>query len=243
MSTARDTQLVRLPRWRRALLRGMVRGLFRLAARIEVIGAEQIPSGGCVLVFNHVSNFDPPLLFAVIERPKLTALHAANYREKRFHRFWLEAAGTLWIRRGEGDRAALRRSIAHLEHGWIVGIAPEGTRSRDHVLHAGKPGAAALAAHAGVPVLPAAITGTASLAAGWKRLRRGRITVRFGEPFRLPANAAKNKQGLRAATDLLMSRVAAMLPREHRGVYAGHPLLREPAPELEPDLATIGGRP
>jgi 1-acyl-sn-glycerol-3-phosphate acyltransferase len=226
--TEANEHLVRIPRWRWTLLRRMVRALFRLAARIDVSGQNQIPrAGGCVLVFNHLSNFDPPLLFAVIDYPRLTALMAAEYRQRRFHRFWLDAAGTLWIRRGASDRAALRQALAHLEHGWIVGIAPEGTRSRDHVLHAGKPGPAFLAAHAEAPVLPVGITGTESLGTNLKRLRRGTITVRFGEPFRVPATSSHSKQDLQAATDLLMCRVAALVPRTYRGVYADHPLLRD----------------
>jgi 1-acyl-sn-glycerol-3-phosphate acyltransferase len=220
-------ELVRVPAWRRRLLRQMVRGLFRLAARIDVVGAELIPAeGGCLLVFNHLSNFDPPLFFAVIDRPRLTALLAAEYQDRRFHRFWLSAAGALWIRRGAGDRAALRRAIAHLEHGWIVGIAPEGTRSRHGALASAKPGPAFLATQAGVPVLPVGITGTETLGRRLLRLRRGRITVRFGEPIVIPPLAqGDRKADLRRATDVLMCRVAALLPPSYRGVYADHPLL------------------
>ena len=227
--TASDPGIVQVPRWRLALLRRMVQGLFGLAVRIEVSGQERIPVDcGCLLVFNHLSNFDPPLFFALIDRPRLTALLAAEYRQRRFHRFWLEAAGALWIQRGASDRAALRQALAHLERGWIVGIAPEGTRSRDHALHQAKPGPAFLAAHAGVPILPVGIAGTESLGRNLKRLRRGRITVRFGEPFRLPPMAPGNhKQQLQAATDLLMCRVAALVPASYRGVYADHPLLRD----------------
>ena len=218
---ARDEQLVRIPPWQRALVRGVVRGLFRLAARIEVSGAEHVPpAGGCLLVFNHLSNFDPPLFLAVLDRPKVTALVAANYQDRPFHRFWLNAAGVLWIRRGASDRATLRAALAHLQQGWMVGLAPEGTRSRDGRLHAAKPGAAFLAAESGVPILPVGITGTESLAADLRRLRRGRITVQFGEPIDLPAGAGRSKQSLQAATDLLMSRVAALLPAAYRGVYA-----------------------
>lgn len=232
--------IVQVPKWRRTLLRRMVRGLFALAAEIEITGADNIPrDSGCLLVFNHLSNFDPPLFLAVIDDPQVTALLAGEYRRRRFHRFFLDTAGVVWIERGTSDRAALRQALAHLERGWIVGMAPEGTRSRDHVLHAGKPGAAFLATHADALILPVGITGTESLASNLKRLRRGHITVRFGEPFRPPApSAGRSKQYLQAVTDDLMHHVADLIPPAYRGVYGAQP--EDQADRLLVG-ATIGG--
>jgi 1-acyl-sn-glycerol-3-phosphate acyltransferase len=227
----------RIPQWRIGLLRAFVNLLFTILTRRRVAGLENIPAeGGCVLVFNHVSNIDPPLFFGLIKRPKLTALLASNYRERPFHRFWIEAAGGLWIRRGQSDRAALAAALTLLEQGWIVGLAPEGTRSPTGGLREAKRGAAFLAARAGVPVLPVGVTGTGTLMRSLKRLRRPMVTVTFGKPFRLPApNGRDQKQQLQAATDEMMCRVAALLPPGYRGVYADRLRTSE---LMEPGTAT-----
>jgi 1-acyl-sn-glycerol-3-phosphate acyltransferase len=212
-----------------AVLRGVVDGLFAVAARRRVIGAEHIPpTGPCLLVFNHLSNFDPPLLFTVVRRPDLSALLAADYRERPVHRALIEAAGGMWIRRGASDRAALTSALALLERGWIVGIAPEGRRSPTGGLIEGKRGPAFLATRANVPVLPIGVVGTDELGRRLRRLRRTKLTVRIGAPFTLPPLAPGNhKQQLEACTDQIMCRIAALLPERLRGVYADHPRLRE----------------
>jgi len=217
-----------VPSWRIACLRGLVRVLFRLLTRVQVSGLERIPAtGGAVLIFNHLSNVDPPLFFALIRRPKLTALIAADYRDRPVHRFFIEAAGGLWIRRGASDRAALKSALELLERGWLIGLAPEGRRSRNHALAEAKRGAAFLAVHAGVPVLPVGVTGTEHIVSSLKHLRRSTVTVRFGEPFRLPSLEQEDqKQQLQAFTEAMMCHVAALVPPSYRGVYAGHPRLQ-----------------
>ena len=72
-----------LPDGFRIVVRGLCRLLFRAIARVRVVGQENIPaSGPCILVFNHLSNFDPPLIAAVIRRADLTGLVAASYRHR-----------------------------------------------------------------------------------------------------------------------------------------------------------------
>lgn len=231
------------------LLRGLVNALFGLLTRRRVTGLEHIPaSGPCVLVFNHLSNLDPPLIFGQIQRLDLTALVAAEYRAKGFHRAMIEGAGGRWIRRGASDRAALEGAIDFLARGWIVGIAPEGGRSPNHALRAAKPGAAFLALHAGVPVLPVGVTGTERVAASLKRFRRADITVAFGTLFSLPpADTGNHKQHLAACTDLMMGRVAELIPAAYRGVYGSGettlPEALEPGEPLAVAAATVeGGR-
>ena len=214
--------------WRSAVVRTVANALFAALTRRRVFGAEHVPAQGpCLLVVNHLSKLDPPLLLTVLPRRDLSALVAADFRRRPVHRVLLEAAGGTWIRRGAGDRAGLEAALALLAQGRIVGIAPEGRCSPTGALIMGKPGPALLAARANVPILPVAVTGTERVVPALKRLRRATLTVRFGEPFLLPPlESANQKQQLRAGTELIMCRIAALLPPAYRGVYADHPLVK-----------------
>ena len=110
----------------------------------------------------------------------------------------------------------------------MLGIAPEGTRSHIGGLIRAKTAAAYLADKAGVPVIPVAISGTER--AVWRALclLRPRITIQFGEPLNLPPIGREEREAtLQSNTDEIMCRIAAMLPEKYRGVYAGHPRLKE----------------
>ena len=212
----------RVPRWRIALMHAGARAFFTVLTRLEVKDLHHIPAtGGAVLVFNHLSSLDGALLFAAIRRPKVTALVADDFRDRLLHRFFVEMPGGMWIRREGTDRAALRRAITCLRRGWIVGFAPEGRVSPTGQLMTGQPGPVFLAMHAGVPLLPAAITGIESFGQSLKRLRRPTVSVRFGQPFTPPSREPHTPdEQLRAVTEITMRRVAALLPPEYRGVYA-----------------------
>ncbi len=98
-------------RWKVMLLRAILNFLFAVLTRRRVYGLENIPAAGpCLLVFNHLSNFDPPLLFTLIRRTDGVGLVADNYRRHPFYRFVVEMAGGMWIRRGPatGQRSRLR---------------------------------------------------------------------------------------------------------------------------------------
>ncbi len=206
-------------------MRAVLNTLFAALTRRRVFGAEHVPTEGpCLLVFNHLSRLDGPLLYTAVPRPDLSALVTADYRRRPLHRVLIEAAGGVWVRRGAGDRAALAAALDLLEQGRIVAVAPEGRISPTEALVEAKPGPAYLAARANVPIVPVAVTGTERVGDGLKRLRRVTLTVRFGEPFWLPPLAPTNrKQQREAATDLIMGRLAALLPPEYRGAYADHP--------------------
>jgi 1-acyl-sn-glycerol-3-phosphate acyltransferase len=222
-------------RWRISLIRNIVNLLFMLLTRREVSGLENIPrSGACLIVFNQLSSFDTPLLFTLLNRTDTTGLVAANYRDRLLYRVFIEAAGGTWLRRGASDRAAIKTALTALGHGWIVGISPEGRRSPNKTLIQGKPGPAFLATRANVPVVPIGLTNTENLAEALKHLRRITLTVRIGEPFRLPPIGPQNqKQELQTNTDLLMCQIAALLPPRYRGAYASHRQLKALLNETE----------
>jgi len=219
----------------RSVLRFLVRGFFRTLTRFEVQGLNHIPGhGGMVLAVNHLSRFDPPALFAVIKRRDLTALVADKYKSYPIIVLVVKIVGGIWIHREDTDFRALRDATEYLHNGGLLGIAPEGTRSSQGLI-AAKTGVAYLADKAGVPVIPVAVSGTDRIFQTWARLRRPRVSVRIGEPFCLPPLERKNRAAplelksrgaqLQENTDQIMLRIAAMLPEEYRGVYAGDPRL------------------
>jgi 1-acyl-sn-glycerol-3-phosphate acyltransferase len=214
--------------WRRRCAVGFVRLLLALFARLEVSGLEHIPAtGGGLLILNHLSIIDPALIYAVQKRDKVTGLVASDYRARPVERFFVESAGAIWLRRGASDRDALRVALRLLDDGWLVGVAPEGTRSRTHALTPGKRGPAFLAHYARAPIYPAGITGTDTCWQSLKRLRRPLISVRFGAPFRLPEHEPGNhRQQLEESTRLMMCHIAALVPPENRGVYADDPRIQ-----------------
>ncbi len=213
----------------RKVLRRLVRFLFHVLTRIEVHGLENVPQEGAViLAANHLSRLDPPLLFILLERDDVTGLVADKYKKNPFFRPLIEAVNGIWINREEADFQALRQARNFLLRGGMLGIAPEGTRSRDGQLHRAKSGIAYLAEKSGAPVLPVAIHGTEKAFSELARLRRPRLVVRFGKPLHLsPVSGHERNHILQKNTDEIMCHIAAMLPAEYRGDYANHPRLQE----------------
>ena len=214
----------------RETLLKLIRTGFNLLSNFRVEGAEYIPaSGPIILTTNHISRLDYPALLMCSDRKDVIAMVATKYREKVFFRWIIETLGAIWIERETSDFGAFREAIDYLNRGWIVGISPEGTRSTTGVLQAGKPGAALLVRKTGLPILPAAVSGTADMGKQLSHFRKMDILVKFGEPYQipLPGGEEEAKDWLSKATDEIMCRIAALLPPERRGIYADHPRLKE----------------
>jgi len=213
----------------RSILCGIFRLLFRLLTRVEVVGTENLPlEGGYILAANHLSIIEVPLVYCLIKREDVTGLVAKKHQKNFFFRWLVDSMGGIWLNREEADTHALRSASTHLHRGGILGISPEGTRSHTGGLIPAKTGVAYLADWAQAPLIPAAVTGTWKAFAKIALLRRPRITVRFGTPFTLPPLDRRDRAtSLRHNTDEIMSRIAALLPPEYRGVYAYHPRLNE----------------
>jgi 1-acyl-sn-glycerol-3-phosphate acyltransferase len=88
-------------------------------------------------------------------------------------------------------------------------------------LQRGKPGVAYLAIKAKVPILPIGVSGQTQIIAGWKRLRRPRVVVRIGQPFKLqPVHGRRKGEQLLERSDEVMRRIAVLIDEDLRGVYA-----------------------
>jgi 1-acyl-sn-glycerol-3-phosphate acyltransferase len=207
---------------KRTTLQHIVRFLIRHLTKTEFIDIENFPlEGGVIVAINHLSHVDTPVLFANPRRPDITALVTTKYQEKPFIKWFTEMAEGIWINRDIADFTAIRLAADALDKGLALGISPEGTRSKDARLQEGKPGTVMLALKSGAPIVPVGITGTEDALKQLMRLRRPRITVRFGEPFTLPEFEPRHRsEELQKWTVILMQRIAALLPESYRGVYA-----------------------
>lgn len=207
---------------KRETLQRLVRFLIKTLTYTEFIHPENIPaSGPVILATNHMSHIDTPVLFVNPTRPDITALVTTKYKENWFVRLFTDIAEGIWIDRDIADFTAIRKASDVLALGWVLGIAPEGTRSKSGRLQEGKPGTIMLALKSGAPVVPVALTGTEDALKKLSHLRRPHITVTFGEPFTLPEFAPRHRsEELHRWTDILMRKIAAMLPEKYRGVYS-----------------------
>jgi 1-acyl-sn-glycerol-3-phosphate acyltransferase len=189
----------------------------------RIVGVERVPrSGPFLLVANHCSQLDPPLLGWATGYQVNRIVHFMAKEEMRHWPVigWLaDRSGVFFVRRGEGDRAAQRLALELLNAGKPVGVFPEGTRSRDGRMREGKAGVTLLAMRAGVPILPVGIAGTHRLFAGpgWVP-HRSRVTFRIGEPFQLvhQPTGRLDREALAAGTERIMAEIAALVPPEQR---------------------------
>jgi 1-acyl-sn-glycerol-3-phosphate acyltransferase len=212
-----------------ATLRSILRFLFDRLTDHTAVGVENVPrEGGFLLATNHMSRLDLPLLFIDTPRPDLIALVADDYKASPFFHWIIRTSGSIYIDRDKADFTAMRAGMDHLRQGKILGIAPEGTRSRVGALLEAKSGAALLAEKMHVPVIPVALEGTETAMHELATLRRPHLWVHFGEPLCLPPLDRRDREGsLLRNTDEIMCRIAAMLPPRYRGFYTDHPRLKE----------------
>ncbi len=204
--------------------------LFGLFTRFRVAGRENLPTTGpFILATNHIDVLDPPVLMVAVPR-QMTAFVALKWRGHPWG-LLLRAVGAIFVNRGEVDRRALRSALHILEQGGVLGMAPEGTRSKTHQLQSARPGIAYLAHLSGAPILPVAVTGTERAIKSLLRLRRAEVCVTFGQPFHLPpVDRQSRADGMLAQADLVMQRIATLLPPEYRGVYGDGKVEAERSP-------------
>ena len=194
----------------RGLKWGVVRPLLHGVFQGKVYGQEFVPSlGPALVVSNHASYFDPPFLSCAMARPV-----AFMAKEELFEVPVLGQAIRLYgaypVKRGSGDRGALRAALNALADGWLVGIFLEGTRTEDGRINDPKLGAAMIAAKAQVPLIPVALIGVEQIfQAGSKFPQPVPLTVRIG-PAIAPPQRSK-RQELEAVTQACQDQIHALL--------------------------------
>ena len=190
--------------------RAMFRGYFKVFHRWQVSGAGNIPQEGAVIIAaNHISNLDPPLVGSGCER-KVNFMAKAELFKIPVLGWLIRDFGAFPVRRGAGDRAALRTVFKLLEDGQVLGLFPEGTRSKSGETEEGQSGAATFALRAKATVVPAAIIGPVGL---FKPLK-----LIYGKPVDLSRfqGVKPNKEIIAEATQEIMNAIESLI-EEHRG--------------------------
>jgi 1-acyl-sn-glycerol-3-phosphate acyltransferase len=197
--------------------------LARIFFRAQVQGVEHVPrTGAFILVANHCSNLDPPILGWATGHKVGRVIHFMAKMEMRRWPLagWLaQNSGVIFVRRGEADRAAQKAALDALADGRPIALFPEGTRSRDGHLKEGRGGAAFLAMRSGAPVLPVGIAGTHRIFPGRSRFpHASRVVIRIGAPVTLPrvSDGRLDRDALAAGTERIMAAIEAMLPEDQR---------------------------
>jgi 1-acyl-sn-glycerol-3-phosphate acyltransferase len=166
-----------------ALTPPLIRAVARVAWRLDVVGRQLLPDPPYVLASNHHSFLDPLLLGAVHRRPIRFVGLSDLWGHYRTVDFFLDAWQVIPVTRGRVPLGAMREALRHLESGGTIGIFPEGRRYDVFDPRHALPGAAWLAARAGVPLVPAAVRGSEKVLGVDNRLHRGRISIAFGAPI------------------------------------------------------------
>lgn len=205
-------------------MQGVGRWVWPAFGGFTVSGRENIPdSGPFLLISNHQSVLDPFFIQTWIPRACHPMAKSTQFASPIFAAV-MKRCYAFPVRRFQVDPQAVRTTLRRLAAGHPVHIYIEGERTWDGTLRPPRPGTVRLALKAGVPILPCAIDGAYDVWPRWdRRLRRGRVTVAFGPPFRLPQlhDRAAREAALPEAQARIMGAISA--------------LLGDPAPTLDGD--------
>lgn len=184
--------------------------IYRLLFRGRTAGNGNVPKqGALVVVANHGSHLDPPLLGHALGRPVAFMAKAELFKVPVLGAI-IRACGAYPVSRGASDREAIRTATNRLLEGWATGVFIDGTRQANGRVNDPQAGAALLAARAGVPLLPVAIINShRALGPGQAGTRLLPIHIRIGTP--IPAPTSRRRADLDIATAACQAQINALL--------------------------------
>jgi 1-acyl-sn-glycerol-3-phosphate acyltransferase len=190
--------------------RSVAAGFLKSLYRFEVVGVENIPKeGGVLICSNHINNFDPPVVGMKIPRVVYFMAKEELFSIPIFGKI-IKMCKAFPVKRGMSDREALRKGLNVLKEGNVLGLFPEGTRSKTGELGKGLAGAGFFASRSNAMVVPCAIIGP------YKIFHK--IKVVYGKPIEMDE---WRKKGVSAeqVTELIMSEIQKLI-NEHKMVSA-----------------------
>jgi 1-acyl-sn-glycerol-3-phosphate acyltransferase len=215
-------------------VRRILRPISKRVWKFELEGFDRLPAEGpAILCSNHVSFLDSAFLMLHVPR-NISFVGKAEYMDSWKTKYLFPLMGMIPIDRSGGGKsqAALDTAEAVLRRGGLFGIFPEGTRSRDGMLHKGRTGAARLAFKIGCPIYPVGMIGTREIQPPDAKVPKlhGSVTIRIGRPLNLERyrNRTDVHLVLRQITDELMYEIRDLTGQDYRNVYAGKTAETEP---------------
>ena len=212
--------------------RAVLRTAYRVLTPVKVSGEQHLPlSGPVILAANHISFFDTIVLMLSVPR-RTYFVGKAEYMDSWTTRRLFPAFGLIPIERNDARRAmaALDVAATALRQGQVLGIYPEGTRSRDGLLHRGHTGVAQLALMTGSPVVPVGLIGMDRVQPIGARLPRPfrHAELRFGAPLDPASYGGSSRRRRHLLTSDLMEAIRQLSGRQTSDDFAGDepPLIR-----------------
>jgi 1-acyl-sn-glycerol-3-phosphate acyltransferase len=198
----------------------------KVAWKVHVRGLENVPkTGPAILAPNHVSFLDSPFLMLALPR-RITYVGKAEYMDSWKTKYLFPAVGMVPIDRsgGSASQRALDAAARILESGELFGIFPEGTRSRDGVLHRGHTGPARLALRTGAPIIPVGLRGTREIQPPEAKMPRlfGAAEINIGKPIDVGRyqDRADDRLVLRQIIDEVMFEIRELSGQDYVDTYA-----------------------
>jgi 1-acyl-sn-glycerol-3-phosphate acyltransferase len=224
------------------IVKYLVTPFVRVLVRVRVEGRENMPRRGAVILASNHRSFLDSIFIPMVMRRRVTFVAKAEYFDDPKTAWFFRSCGQIPIRRegGSASERALASATDVLRAGNVFGIYPEGTRTRDGLLHRGHTGVARLALACNVPIVPIGLVGTDAVQPIDSRLPKlfRRVTIRFGEPIDPAryAGRAHDRMVLRELTDEIMYEIRELSGYEYVDTYA-----TKHAEDIPSDIAHIAG--
>jgi len=208
------------------IVKFVVTPFVRVFVRVRVEGRDNVPRRGAVILASNHRSFLDSIFIPLVMRRRVTFVAKAEYFDDAKTAWFFRSCGQIPIRRegGSASERALASATEVLRAGHVFAIYPEGTRTRDGLLHRGHTGVARLALRCNAPIVPIGLVGTDDVQPVDSRFPKlfRRVTIRFGEPVDPGRYAGRehDRMALRELTDEVMYEICQLSGYEYVDTYA-----------------------